>query len=125
MCLGNGLKMCILLGCNPQIIFVTFFLQVELSQSTANVNGFKVFSFGKSSNNFMSTSLKLYRCFDHGLKMLHRLHVSVTILQIELSHFYWQSEWIQGILYWQLLLQFYAEHYKRYGCLGHGLKICI
>ena len=33
-------------------------------------------------------------------------------LQMDLSHFYSQSEWIQGILRWQLLQQFYAELFK-------------
>ena len=59
---------------NLRLIFVIF-SQLNYAIFTVNVNGFKVFSVGNFSYSFMSDPLKLFRCFDHVLKMLHCLDV--------------------------------------------------
>ena len=70
-----------------------------------------------SSYSFMPIHLKLYRCLDHCLKMCILFGYNprityVTFSQVELSHFYGQKVWSQGILCGQLLLQFYANSFK-------------
>ena len=61
----------------------------------------------------MPIHLKLYRCLGHGLKMcILSDHFLSLFSQVKLSHFYGQSEWIQGIFCWQLLLQFYADSFE-------------
>ena len=116
--LDHGLKMCISFGYNPQITFFHFFHKLNLVIFTAKVNGFKVFCVGNSSYSLMLIPLKLYMCLGHGLKMsisfqyINPQIIMSLVSQVELSHYYDQSEWIQCILCWQLLLQFYADSFE-------------
>ena len=52
----------------------------------------------------------------------------VTFLQVELSHFsgiIYNNVNGQGILWKQLLLQFYTDSFETSLVFGHGLKICM
>ena len=70
MRLGHGLKMCILFGYNPHIIFCHFFYNMNLAIFSAEVNRFYVSCVCNFSYSFTLIPLKLYRCcLGHGLKM--------------------------------------------------------
>ena len=70
-CFGHGLKICMLLRYNPQIIFFSLFLKVELSHISSIIynkaNGHGIPCGGNSSYSFISIILKLHWCFGHGL----------------------------------------------------------
>ena len=69
-CLGHGLKMSILFGYNPQIIFCYFFLRKRTQVIfPAKVNRYLVPCVRNSSYSCTPIPLKLYRCLGHGLKM--------------------------------------------------------
>ena len=62
---------------------------------------------------FLPIPLKLYRYLEHVLKIYILFGYCLSLFsQFELSHFYGQSEWIQGILCWQLPLQCFADSFE-------------
>ena len=63
MCLCHGLKMCMLFGYNPQIIFSVFH-KMNLVIFPVKVNRYKT-----QGILLMPIHLKLNRCLGHGLKM--------------------------------------------------------
>ena len=69
----HTLKICMWFGYNPQINFCHFFSQFELSHFsgifTMKVNGQWVPCVRNSSYSFMPIHLKLYMCYEHGLKI--------------------------------------------------------
>ena len=74
-----------------------------------------------SSYSFMPILSKLYRCFCHGLKIrmwfgyypeIIFCHFLRNLNLVIFRRFYYQSEWIVGILCAQLLLQFYADSFE-------------
>ena len=75
-CFGHGLKICLWLRYNPQIIFWDF-LEVELSHNSSiiynKVNGQGIPCGHNSSYSFIPILLKLHWCFGHGLKIFFSL----------------------------------------------------
>ena len=80
------------------------------------VNGQWVPCVRNSSYSFMPIHLKLYMCYGHGLKICMCFGYNSFLsffLQFELSHFFGHfSEWIEGTLCAQLLLQFYTDTFE-------------
>ena len=136
-CFCDGLKICMWLRYNPQIIYVTF-LQVELSSISSiiykKVNGQGIPCGRNSSYSFIPTLLKLHWCFGHGLKICmwfgyNPQIIFVTFSQVELSH-------ISSIIYNNVNGQgipcgrnssynFIPILLKLYWCFVHGLKTCM
>ena len=71
-----------------------------------------------SSYNFMPIHLKLYMYYGHGLKICMWFGYNpgifyVIFSQFELSHFFGHfSEWIEGTLCAQLILQFNTDTFE-------------
>ena len=73
-----------------------------------------------SSYSFMQIALKLYMCYGHGLKICMWFGYNPWIIflsffsQFEVSHYFFRhfSEWIEGTLCAQLLLQFNADKFE-------------
>ena len=71
-CFGHGLKIYMWFRCNPQIIFLLLFPQVNLVIFRAlsiTVNGQGISCERNSSYSFILILLKLHWCFGHGLKI--------------------------------------------------------
>ena len=126
-------------GYNPQIIFLSLFSQVELSDFSGiiynNVNGPGIPCGPNSSYSFILILSKLQWCFGHGLKICMWFGYNPQIifchffLQVELSDF-------SGIIYNNVNGQgipcgrnssysFIPILSKLQWCFGHGLKICM
>ena len=109
-------------GYNPQII-LSLFSQFELSHFsdifTMKVNGQWV-PCVRNSYSFMPIHLKLYMCYGHGLKIcmwfgyiILGLFFVIFFHNLHFSHFFGHfSEWIEGTLCAQLLLQFYTDTFE-------------
>ena len=73
-----------------------------------------------SSYSFMPIALKLYMCYGHGLKICmwfgdnrQIIFLSFFFLQFELSYVFGHfSEWMEGTLCAQLLLQFNTDTFE-------------
>ena len=83
------------------------------------VNGQWVPCVRNSSYSFMPIHLKLYTCYGHGLKICMWFGYNPWIIflsffsQFELSHFFGHfSNWIEGTLCVQLLLQFNTDTFE-------------
>ena len=83
------------------------------------VNGQWVPCVRNSSYSFMAITLKLYMCYGHGLKICMWFEYNPRIIfllffsQFELGPFFGHfSEWIEGNLCAQLLLQFNTDTFE-------------
>ena len=83
------------------------------------VNGQWVPCVRNSSYSFMPIHLKLYMCYGHGLKICMWFGYNPWIIFCHFFHnfnlviFFWHfSEWIEGTLCAQLLLQFYTDTFE-------------
>ena len=82
------------------------------------VNGQWVPCVRNSSYSLIPILLKLYRCYDHALKICmlfgYNPQISFVIFShFELSHFIGHfSEWIEGTLFAQLLVQFNTANFE-------------
>ena len=129
-------------GYNPQINFCHFFrnsnlkaIGMKLSHFsgilTMKVNEQWVPCVHNSSYSFMPIALKLYMCYEHGLKICMWFGYNpwiffVIFSQFELSHFFRHfSERIECTLCAQLLLQFNTNTFETKRHHDHALKICM
>ena len=120
-CCDHALKICMWFGYNPQFNFCHFFRNLKHFSGifTMKVNGQWVPCVRNSSYSFMPIHLKPYMCYGHGLKICVWFGYNPWIIflsffsRFELSHFFGHfSEWIEGTLYVQLLLQFNTDTFE-------------
>ena len=137
-CFGHGLKICMWLRYNPQIIFVTY-LQVELSHSSSilynKVNGQGIPCGRNSSCSFIPILMKLQRCFGHGMKICMWFGYNPQIilslfckLNLVIFQALYITKWIdRGHLVGghNTLYSYIPILLKLHWCFGHGLKICM
>ena len=121
-CCVHALKICMWFGYNPQINFCHFFRNLNLAIFsdifTMKVNGQWVPCVRNSSYSFMLIHLKFYVLWawseDMHVVWISSLDYFLSFFsQFELSHFFGHfSEWIEGTLCAQLLLQFNTDTFE-------------
>ena len=129
-CCDHALKICICFGYSPQINFCHFFCNLNSNSHfsgilTMKVNGQWVPCVRNSSYSFMPIHLKLYMCYGHGLWFGYNPWIIFCHLFHNLNFFGHFSEWIEGTLCAQLLLQFNTDTLKLCRHCDHTLKICM
>ena len=116
----HTLKICMWFGYNPRINFCHFFRNSNLGIFsgilTMKANGQWV-PCVRISYSFIPIALKLYICYGHGMKICMWFGYNPLIFfffsQFEFSHFFRHfSEWIEGTLCAQHLLQFNTDSFE-------------
>ena len=127
LCLGHGLKMCILFRYHPQIIFCHFFHKMNLVIFPAEVNRYFVSCVCNSSYSFTPIPLKLYMHLGHEMCILFRYHPQIIFCHLlhKMKLVIFQAEVNRYFCVCNSSYCFTPIPLKLYRCLGHGLKMCI
>ena len=134
-CLCQGLKMCMMFGCNPQINFCHFShsLNLVIFGSTSTKAYRHWVSCERNYYSFSFVLLKLYRCLCQGLKMCMMFGCNPQINFCHFSHslnlVIFESTSTKAYRHWvSCERNYYSFSFvllKLYRCLCQGLKMCM